>query len=132
MSIRRRMLPVLSGLAVLSLAAMSAGQQMNEADMQRMMQRAGEMQACMAELDESALQALQSESEAKAAEVEALCAAGERDEAQDAAMAYAKEIAQSSEIQQMRKCAEMMRDVMPAMPKAFPTVQEMDERHVCD
>lgn len=132
MSIRLRTIPLVSCAAVLSLAAMAAGQGMDEADMERMMQRAGEMQACMEELDESALQAMQSEGEAKAAEVDALCAAGERDAAQDAAMAYAKELAQSPEVQQMRKCAAMMRDAMPAMPEPFPTVGEMNERHVCD
>ena len=55
---------------------------MDQAQIENMMKQAQAMQVCMANIDQSALEALKVESEKLAAEVDALCKAGDRDDAQ--------------------------------------------------
>jgi hypothetical protein len=103
---------------------------MDEAQMQQMMEQAQKMQTCMADLDRVALEEMKQESDALMSEVKALCDAGERDEAQDKAIAWGKKIARSDQMQQMKKCGEMMQGVMPMQP---PTPDELAARgHICD
>ena len=71
------------------------------------------------------------------AEVKQLCAAGERDEAQSKAMAYAKEMSTSEEMKAMQKCAEIARAMqkqMPAMAAAEIPAQfdPTENGHICD
>ncbi|OGT74842.1 MAG: hypothetical protein A2W76_00100 [Gammaproteobacteria bacterium RIFCSPLOWO2_12_47_11] len=106
---------------------------MTEEQMQQMMQNAEKMQECFARMDQSAMQSLNAKGEKMRAEVEALCAAGKRDEAQSTAMNYGKEIAKSKEMQEMKKCGEMAQEMMQQMP--MPPGAEGDfsgTGHVCD
>ena len=124
-------------MVTLMLAAGAAGAQgMSEADMQRMMQQAEKMQACMQQVDQAAMQAMQAEAEAKTAEIDGLCRAGKRDAAQKTAMQYGLEMAKDPNVARMRECSKMMQAAMANMPQmpraAMPDVEELKSRHVCD
>ena len=109
---------------------------MNMEEMQRNMQQMdmGKMQeamACMKNIDRSALEGLKKEGERMKAEVGALCKNGKRNEAQDKAMAYGKEMMSRPELMKMRECGKMMADMMPKMP--FEHIEEKNKNsHVCD
>ena len=57
-------------------------QGMSEADMQRMMQQAQKMQACMQNVDQEKLQAVSNEAKQVQSEIKALWANGERSKAE--------------------------------------------------
>jgi hypothetical protein len=104
---------------------------MNEADMQKMMQQMEKMQSCMEKIDQGKLEALGVRSEQMEAEINALCARGKRDEAQQKAMAYGKEITNDAVMKAMMKCTEGMQAMMPEL--SFTGVDEDSTGlHVCD
>ena len=108
---------------------------MSEADMQKMMQQLQEAQACMEKIDLSELHALEKKAKQFEAEMKSLCASGKRDAAQEKAMLYAKEIANSSVIQQTRKCSEKMQGAMQGMSQNMPYMgqdKDYSSQHVCD
>lgn len=107
---------------------------MTEAQMQQLMQQAQTMQNCMANIDQTEMKAFQQKAEAMDAEVKALCAAGKRDAAMARAMAFGKETAQSTIMQDMKKCGEGMKNMLPNLPKtARPTDDTSGKpRHICD
>jgi arginine/lysine/ornithine decarboxylase len=123
----RRIIPLI--LIIVSAGAY-AQQGMSEVDMQRMMQQAKKMEACMADIDQAALTSLAEKSRAMEQEVKSLCQANKRSEAQKHAIEFGQEIAANDEMKKMRQCGEMMQGMMPAI--GLPTVEEMKNRHICD
>ena len=114
---------------LLSIAANYQG--MNEADMQNMVQQMQKMQSCMENIDKSKLSALEKRSREVQASVESLCASGKRDEAQKQAISFGKEVVNDPTMKTMRKCGEMMKDVMPKL--SFTGLDEgVKDRHICD
>lgn len=107
---------------------------MTEAQMQQLMQQAQTMQNCMANIDQAEWQAFQQKAEAMDAEVKALCAAGKRDAAMARAMAFGKDTAQSSIMQDMKKCGEGMKNMLPNLPKTVHPTEDISgkPRHICD
>jgi hypothetical protein len=104
---------------------------MNEADMQKMMQQMEQMKSCMEKVDQAKLQALGERSKQMEAEVRSLCANGKRDEAQQKALAYGKEIANDASMKAMMKCTESMKDMMPEI--SFKGLEEeAKDKHICD
>ena len=104
---------------------------MNEADMQQMMQQMGQMQSCMEKVDQAQLQALAERSQQMETEVKSLCASGKRDEAQQKAIAFGREIANDAAMKAMMKCTEGMRSMMPEMPfKGLD--EEAADQQICD
>ena len=105
-------------------------------EMQRRMQQMdmGKMQeamACMKNIDRSALEGLEEEGKKMEAEVAALCKSGNRDDAQDKAIKYAKEMMARPELQKMRECGKMLAGMVPQMP--FENIEEESKnRHICD
>lgn len=105
---------------------------MDEAAMQRMMQQAQGMQTCMENIDQAEMEAFQQRAEQMDADVKALCAAGKRDAAASRAVSFGREAASSNVMQQMKKCGEGMK---PMLPKTAATATEhsgASARHVCD
>ena len=94
----------------------------------------GKMQAamaCMKNIDRSALEGLKEEGKKMEAEVGSLCRSGKRNEAQDKAMAYGKEMMSRPELMKMRECGKMMAGMMPEMP--FKHIDEGSKNgHICD
>ncbi len=108
---------------------------MSEADMQRMMKQAQQAQACMEKVDQAELKLLEKKANQFEAEIKSLCASGKRDEAQERAMVYMKEIGNSSALKEVKRCGELMKDTMQGMMQNMPLVnQDRDyaNQHVCD
>lgn len=114
---------------LISLAlTVQAGGGMSEDQMQQMMK----MQECMAKIDQSRIEALSARAEAMNKEVKALCAADKRDQAQDIAIQYGKEISASPEMQEMKRCGEMAKGMIQQMPMMDDMDKDYADRHVCD
>ncbi|MEN8712104.1 MAG: hypothetical protein ABF326_07905 [Arenicellales bacterium] len=121
-------------LFLLSPATVFA-QQMSQQDMQNMMVQVQEVQACMQTIDQNELNNLQEESKIFEAEVKNLCKNGKRDEAQDKAMAYSKEVINSAAMATMRKCTENLSGALKGMmPDLSPEkiAKDFSDKHVCD
>jgi len=85
-----------------------------QAPTQQQMAAAMKMQQCMANLDPSVMEKIEASGKKFEAEVKALCKAGKREEAQNAAMAYGREMATSEEMKAMAKCGDMAAQMMPS------------------
>lgn len=118
-------------LPVTAFAQNSGG--ISKGDMQNMMQVMQEVQKCMAGIDQAKLKELENSSEQAKQEIDTLCAQGERDKAQQQAMAFGKKIASDPTMQQMRKCGEMAQGAMPmtGMADIFDE-KDYTSSHVCD
>ena len=132
----RNLIYLLILFPVVVFAQEQPGMPMDMEKMQRNMQQMdmGKIQkamACMKNIDRSALEGLKEKGEKMKAEVDSLCKNGKRDEAQDKAMAYGKEMMSRPELMKMRECGKMMAGMLPKMP--FEDLEEMGkDRHVCD
>ncbi|MCK9608130.1 MAG: hypothetical protein M0R33_16930 [Methylomonas sp.] len=127
---------LLVGLLLMPITASAqnmGGMPMTEAQMQQMMQQAKSMQNCMANIDQAEMEAFKQKAEALDSEVKALCAAGKRDAAMARALAFGKEAAQSNIMQDMKKCGEGMKNMMPMLPKTAQTTNASGSpKHICD
>lgn len=106
---------------------------MTDEQMQQMMQQAQGLQTCMQNIDQSGMQAIEQRAKQMQAETQALCADGKRDEAMQKAMTFGKDVSNSKTMQEMKKCGEGMKNMMPKIA----TVAQNDEhgksgRHICD
>ncbi|MES9817272.1 MAG: hypothetical protein ACH255_13720 [Candidatus Thiodiazotropha sp.] len=124
-------------LAALSLLfhTAHAAPGMSEQQMQQMMMQAQEAQKCFSKIDQSQLDELEAKGKKMEADIKALCAAGKRDKAMSAAMKYSKQMYNDPKMKEMRKCGEMMKDMMAGMPQPHmpPTVEEREQAgHICD
>lgn len=115
---------LLLSVLCMPLALFAQDEQMSEEQMQQMMENAGQMQDCMAQMDQEAMDAFAAKGEKVNAEIKKLCDAGKRDEAQNMAMDYGKEMASSKEMQAMQKCGMANQMAM--------TGQGEKPGHVCD
>jgi len=116
-----------------ALAGAQNFQNMSEADMRNMMQQAEKMQACMAGIDQSDLEKVEQRANQVQAKVEALCASGQRDEAQQEGIAFAREMSGNESMKKMQTCSKMMEGVMPGMPAMLlDASNEGDNQHICD
>ncbi len=130
----------LSGLFFVlgSATALAQPQGINEADMQKMMQQAQKMQACMANVDRSKLKELENKGRQLEAEINELCAAGKRDEALSTAMREGLKMSNDPAVKAMRECSDLMPDISSMMPKIpYPGGnggEDKDESdgHICD
>ncbi len=107
---------------------------MSEGDMQKMMQKMQEAQACMEKIDQSELEVLEKKAEKFEAEIKSLCASGKRDAAQERAMLYIKEIVNSSAVREAKRCGEMMKGMMQGMMQDVPFMnqdKDYSSQHVC-
>lgn len=105
-------------------------QSIDQAQMQQMMENAQKMQACMSEVDQSAMEAMARDAQAFQEKIEALCAAGKRKQAMSDAIAYGKQINASPDMKKMRKCSKYMQGMMPDIPALDPTTE--GGSHICD
>lgn len=114
-------------------SGLNQGSTQNAPDMQNMMQVMQQVQECMAKIDENQMEQLQVQSEKFGKEIESLCAEGKRDKAQKQAMTFAKEVASSPVMKQMRECGEMAQGAVPMMEGiGVYDEKKYEETHVCD
>ena len=122
---------ILLCLLMLIMATAQNFQGMNEADLQKMMQQVEKMQSCMENVDKKELTALEQRSRQMEADVKSLCASGKRDEAQKKAISFAKEITNDTTMKVMRKCGEMVKEMIPKM--SFTGLdKDSADHHICD
>ena len=106
---------------------------MSESDMQNMMQQAGKMQACMEGIDQTRMKALEQQASMVEARVKSLCTDGKRDDAQQEAVTFAREMSSDPEIQKIMECSKMMSDMLPKIPFADQASgSDTSAGHVCD
>ena len=119
---------------LLPLTAIAQNYQgMSESDMQNMRQQMQEMQTCMQGIDQSRMKEFEQRANKVEAEMKSLCASGKRDDAQQEAMAFAREVSSNPDIQKMRKCSEKMKGMMPRMPYMDQANgPDSSVSHVCD
>ncbi len=104
---------------------------MNEADLEKMMQQMEKMQSCMGRIDETKIKSLEQRTKKMEAEVQSLCAAGDRDQAQEKAMAYGEDLANDPTMRSLVECGEIMKDAIPDI--SFSVLNEVSaNRHICD
>jgi predicted transcriptional regulator len=104
---------------------------MSDADMQNMMQQMQKAQACMEKIDQTELETLEKKANQFEADMKSLCASGKRDEAQQMAMVYMKEVFNNPAVKDAKRCSEMMKGVMPNMP-FMDQDKDYTNQHVCD
>lgn len=90
-----------------------------------------EMQTCMSKIDQKQLQDIQQLQKNFDTEISALCASGKRDQAQQKAISFAKQIMNHPAITEMKKCGEIAKDMLPDMPFMHPD-KDGSTPHVCD
>ncbi len=107
----------------------------NEADIQKMMEQANQMQACTENIDQGQLQGLETKGRQIEAEVRALCKSGQRDKAQSTAIAFAMTVSNEPVLKEMRKCMEMMPEMMSGIISKIPyedLANNTQQKHICD
>lgn len=128
--------PFIGLLLVLSMAAVAQNNYrgMSEADMQRMMEQGQKMEACMSKIDQAELDRLEQQSLKMEDEIRALCQGGNRDKAQQTAIAFGKEVNSAPVMQQVRECTALMDGMMQMMPPIPFSGEEKEDAsgHVCD
>ncbi len=105
----------------------------DQQQMQAMMEKAQEMQACMNNVDKAEMKELEIRGRQLEAEVKQLCALGKRSEAQNKAIAFTKEFASSASMKEIQKCGEMAKEIMSGFPKVTQSTEKsVSEGHICD
>lgn len=115
------------------LAVSSSATQANEHE--QMMQNMIQMQRCIAEtVNTSYLEEMAKNGEKMANEVKQLCKAGQRQQAQDKAMNYAKTMQNDPNFKAMQKCTAQLGSAFPgaqALQEEF-ALDALNNNHVCD
>ena len=127
---------ILTGTLAVILPLMANAQgytDMGEGDMQNMMLQMQKMQTCMQGVDQARLQEFEQRAKMTEAEVNSLCASGKRDNAQQKAMEFGREVANDADMQKIVECGKMMSGAMPVMPyMEQASAPDSSDRHVCD
>lgn len=106
---------------------------MNQTDIENMMNNLQGMETCMQSIDKNKLDELKSGAERVESEVDAMCRAGKRSQAQARAVSYGKKMANDPTMQAMMECVEPMKGMMKSVPMMpFDEVMENSDAHVCD
>ncbi len=132
----KRLLPILLLMAPALAAANNAddrnGHPAANPKMQQMLEKIQAMQSCMKNVDQSALKALEQQAKQFSAEVKQLCAAGQRDQAQQRAVGFGQEIAGNKAMQLTKKCSEGLSGLAPDLEVAESYAEPGKNRHICD
>ena len=111
---------------MLATAAQPPANGMSPQDMQAMMGKMQEMQACMQNVDYASMQQLEQRSQQIRQRIESLCASGDSAAATSAARDFAGEIMQHPAMAQIKKCRDIMLG-MPMMPQ--DPLNELEQRY---
>lgn len=106
---------------------------MAEEQMQQMIENDQKLLQCLKKIDRTALDKLEKEGKEVEANINDLCKAGRRDEAQAAAVAYARKVNGSKEVRAFRKCSELAKGIMGNISMMMEESQEqLQNGNVCD
>ncbi len=118
-------------LCIITTATSMAHANEHEQMMQSMMQ----MQRCISEtVDMRYLEDMATNGEKMAKHIKQLCESDQRQQAQDSAMTYAKDMQSNPNFQAMKKCTAQMGNAFPgaqALQEEFD-IDSLKENHVCD
>lgn len=118
-------------LCIITTATSMAHANEHEQMMQNMMQ----MQRCISEtVDMRYLEDMAANGEKMAKHIKQLCESDQRQQAQDSAMTYAKDMQSNPNFQAMKKCTAQMGNAFPgaqALQEEFD-IDSLKENHVCD
>ncbi len=124
----RKLIFMLVLLPTLSIAQATDGMPQ---DVTKMIMQAQKAQACMENIDKTQMEKFENAGTEMESEIQGLCDSGKRDEAQALALDYSREMINSDTMQEIRKCTELMREVMPELP--FDNIEEkMASTNICD
>lgn len=99
---------------VMLICNAAQAQVVDSGQIQMLLDQAQNIEQCMSRLDASATEALRARSERVTTEVESLCKAGKRDEAQAKALAFGREMANSPAMQNLQECSGPIGALLPA------------------
>ena len=99
-------------------------------NMQQMMAQMQKMQQCLMQVDEAELRDYESRINKLEPELKSLCQSGKRDEAQQIAIKFGKEIASSNAVKTIQACTKNMQ--ANAFMPALPDFDNLGDRHICD
>lgn len=125
---------VFAAICLLLLPATALAQNvpdMGDMDVQKMMQQAQAIQACMQNVDQGELEKFQQQAMEINKEIKSLCKAGKREQAQKLAMSFGKETENNTAMQEMKKCGEMAQTIMPSVAQTDDDI-DYSKQHVCD
>lgn len=114
-----------------SVSAQAQFQGMDADELSRMMAGAGEIMACFGRLDQDRMEVLGARAERVNAELEKLCDAGQRDQAQRQAKQYLDEFMDEPEYAQLMECGEVAERMFPDLVDMGALDLE-NGAHVCD
>lgn len=121
---------VFSGLASAQETGMTPEMQQM---MQNMQKRMGQMQQCMGQIDQKAMRAMEVRARQMEEDVQQLCKAGKRDEAQKRAIEYGQEMSRNPVAQQLGKCNEHLKDTLiPRTLMSKPAKEGEKPKNICD
>ena len=123
--------PTLVTVCLLLLAARAHAQLLGEDQLRALLDQAQGIEACMTRLDPRAMAAMRARGERISAEIQALCRAGRRDEAQARAVAFGQEMAKSSAMAGLEECGGPLAALVPGA-LAGMAGDGSDELQVCD
>lgn len=118
-------------LQTLSVLSPVRAQVLDSGQIQMLLEQAQGIEACMGQLDAAATSALRARSEQVTSEIERLCKAGRRDEAQAKALAFGREMADSSAMENLQDCAGPLGALLPAALASL-NGDASDKLQVCD
>lgn len=133
MSDRTRMqigVKVLAGIA-LSMCSVAHAQMLDGEQIQMLINQAQEIEGCMSRLDEQSTADLRARSERISVEIDGLCSAGKREQAQQLALAFGREMADSPAMANLQDCAGPLGALLPAALASFHG-DAADAVQVCD
>ena len=115
----------------LASCGVAQAQVLDSGQIQMLLDQAQGIENCMAELDAAATQTLRARSERVTVEVESLCKAGKRDEAQARALAFGREMADSPAMANLQECSGPLGALLP-VALASLRGDAADAVQVCD
>lgn len=124
----------LIGSALLLLSATTHAQTpgMSEQNMADLVGMLDGLASCIGQLDEQRLEELGKRAEESGKEIEALCEAGKRDEAQSRAVRHAKEFMADPEYKKVMQCGEAAQGMLPDLTDMYDPDSGDESQHVCD
>ena len=117
----------------LTLSSPASAQNMSSMDgmnMQQMMAQMQKMQQCLMQVDEAELRQYEMQINKLKPELTALCQQNKRDEAQEKAITFGKQIASSNAVKTIQACTKNMQ--ANAFMPALPDFDNLGDRHICD
>lgn len=120
-------------LVTFSISTAASAQNMSGMDgmnMQQMMAQMNKMQQCLMQVDEATLRDYERRIYKLEPELKALCKAGKRDEAQQKAIKFGKEVASSDAVKTIQACTKNMQ--INAFMPTLPDFDNLGDRHICE